>query len=304
MRLDNIDLNLFVVFDAIYRERNITRVAGTLSLTQPAVSNALKRLRSSFNDPLFVRMPGGVAPTPVADAMAADVRRALELLGDSVGAGARFDPLSADKTFHLAISDLAETLLLPRLRRATEKLAPGISLTSYYSDRDAATAQLRAGQLDLLLDAPVVRARELVQQPLGESRYVLAMRKGHPLGRRRTLNLEDYLSGEHLHVSSRPRGRGQVDMALYRLGHQRHIAMRVQNYLVAARVAAETDLLWTVPFSLAQTLSLTLRELPFAPEPLGWSLFWPRAADDDPANAWLRSLVRQEVAQIRLDGAV
>lgn len=291
MRLDRIDLNLFVVFDALYRERNVTRVAARLNLTQPAVSNALARLRQTFDDTLFVRSPEGMTPTPVAENVAADIRKALDLMRNSVGVNASFEPAHSEKVFRLGMNDLAESLLLPGLHQTVRQEAPWIGINSYYVARESATEELKSGKIDLLLDAPVVNTRELHQQALTAFPYVIAVRREHPLAHTR-LSLDTYLDAEHLHVSSRRRGRGHVDIALNRLGKQRRIAMRVQNYLVAAKIAQETDLLWTVPRVLAETLPLKVIPTPFEVEPLAWNLYWPRSAQDDPANRWLRGIIR------------
>jgi DNA-binding transcriptional LysR family regulator len=298
MRLDKIDLNLFVVFEALYRERNVTRVAAQLNLTQPAVSNKLARLRETFDDTLFVRSPEGMTPTPVADNIIGDVRKALDLMRRSVGSNTRFDPARSEKTFRLGMNDLAEFLLLPRLHEMIHREAPNIAITSYYVARETATEDLKAGQIDLLLDAPAVNARELFQKQLMAFPYVVTMRTGHPLARGK-LSLERYLAAEHLHVSSRRKGRGHVDIALNKVGKQRHIAMRVQNYLVAAKIVQETGLVWTVPRVLADALSMKPRELPFDVEPLAWNLYWPRGAEDDPANRWMRQHLAATVDQLK-----
>lgn len=297
MRLDQVDLNLFVLFDALYRERNVTRVALQLNLTQPAVSNALGRLRQSFDDPLFVRTPGGMQPTPVADSIVADVRDALALLRRSVGVTARFDPGASDKTFRLGMNDLAESLLLPSLQQTLAEMAPGVAVASYYVGRADAAEELKAGRSDLLLDAPVFNARELQQRPLASFPYVVAMRRGHPLARRK-LTETTYLAAEHLHVSSRRQGRGQVDIALHGLGRRRRVAMRVQNYLVAARIAQQTDLLWTVPGVLLPLVDLASRPLPFEVAPLQWHLFWHGNADSDPANIWMRERLEEQIERL------
>lgn len=300
MRLDKVDLNLFVVFDALYRERSVTKVAQLLSLTQPAVSNALGRLRQTFDDQLFVKTREGMSPTPVAESVVADVREALGLLGRSVGVNARFEPARSERVFRLGMNDLAESLLLPRLHEAVRQVAPGVGITSYYVEREAATADLKAGSIDLLLDAPAVNARELGVLPLGELPYVIAMRDGHEFVGE-SVSMERYLSAEHLHVSSRRKGRGHVDMALHGQGLRRNIAMRVQNYLVAAQITAGTELLWTVPGVLAESLPLVVSELPLEVEPLRWNLYWHKNAESDPANVWMRSMV-ESVAQAVLQG--
>ena len=297
MRLERIDLNLFVVFDAIYRERSVTKVAVLLNLTQPAVSNALSRLRQTLDDPLFVRTPDGMAPTPVADNVVGDVRDALALLGRSVGVNVRFDPLSSEKVFHVGMNDLAESLLLPRIQDLVKEQAPNVSITSYYIERETATGDLKAGLIDLLLDTPMVKAKAMSVQHLAKLPYVLAMRPEHPLAGKE-ISVDDYLAAEHLHVSSRRKGRGQMDVALHTLGYQRRVKMRVQNYLVAARIAEESDLLWTVPKVLADTLPLHSTELPFPVEPLVWNLYWHKNAENDPANQWLRGMFEGVVSQV------
>jgi DNA-binding transcriptional LysR family regulator len=297
MRLDKLDLNLFVLFDALYRERSVTRVAAALNLTQPAVSNALSRLRQAVDDPLFQRTPEGMAPTPVAESIVGDVREALALLRRAVGVTAHFDPATSVKTFRLGMNDLAESLLLPRLRGRVSEQAPKVSIASYYIDRDSAADELKAGRSDLLLDAPVFNARGLEQRHLAAFPYVVAMRPGHPLARRR-LTERAYLAAEHLHVSSRRRGRGQVDIALRNRGQRRQVMMRVQNYLVAARITQQTDLLWTVPAVLLPLLDLAWRPLPFAVDPLVWHLFWDSNIDADPANRWMRECLQRLVTEV------
>jgi len=287
MRLNKIDLNLFVIFDAIYRERNVTRAASQLSLTQPAVSNALSRLRQSFDDPLFVRTPNGMAPTPAADGAIGDIRKALELMRKTVDVQPRFDPSKSQTVFHLGMNDLAEALLLPSLHDSIRLDSQNVSITSYYVAREKAAEELKAGKIDLLLDAPVNNARGLNVQPLKELPYAVAMRSGHPLAKK-NISLDDYLAAEHLHVSSRRKGRGHVDIALNRVGKRRQIAVRIQNYLVAAKIAQETDLLWTTPKVLAKAYHLHSMSLPFDVDPLVWNLYWARSTEEDPANRWLR----------------
>ncbi len=296
MRLDKIDLNLFVIFDAIYRERNVTRVARLLNVSQPAVSNALSRLRDTFDDPLFVRSSDGMLPTPVADSVIDDVRMAMSLLRQSVDLNARFDPATSDRILRVGMNDLAESLILPGLHQRVRAAAPGVALTSYYVARDDAAEELKDGLLDILLDIEIPTSKELHSMPLSEFPYVLAMRHGHPLASA-PVCLDTYLEAEHLNVSSRREGLGHVDFALRRKGLSRSIAMRVQSYLVAARIVSETDLLWAVPGVLARQLDLHVVELPLEVASLEWHLYWSRSARDDPANIWLRGLISELVAE-------
>lgn len=298
MRLEKVDLNLFIVFDAIYRERSVTKVSQLLNLTQPAVSNALSRLRQTFNDQLFTRSPNGMMPTAVADNVIGDVRTALELLGGSIGTNARFDPAITQKTFKLGMNDLSEYLLLPTLMQQLSKQAPNAFITSYYLDRKKATDDLKSGALDLMVDAASYHVDTLCQQSLGKLEYVVAMWSNHPLANLgRAMTLEQYLSSAHLHVSSRRDGKGQMDIALQALGHVRNITMRVQNYQVAASVIEQNDLLMTVPAIFAQTKQLHCCALPFEVEPLPLNLYWHKSAAQDPANMWMRHCVEEIISQ-------
>lgn len=289
MRLDRVDLNLFVVFDVLYQERSVTQAAQALHVTQPAVSNALSRLRSTFNDKLFVRSPSGMLPTPVADSAIMDVRKALKLLGNSVAMGAVFEPAEAERKFHLSMSDLLQTLLLPTVLQELTKSAPGIDLICYPLEREKSAEELKSGRTDLVFDAPLFNARDFRQAPLLDLEYVVAMRPTHPLAQPK-LSLDDYLSARHIHVSSRRRGRGQADIALHSQAHKRQVVLRVQDYLVAQALTAENDVLWTVPKALVANSNLHLCAPPLRIEPLKLNLFWSKQANDDPANRWLRNL--------------
>lgn len=292
MRLEKIDLNLFVVLDAVYRERNVTRVAQRLHLTQPAVSNALGRLRQTFDDPLFVRTPEGMQPTPLADSIIADVRKALGLLRDSVVDNAHFDPSASTKRYRLGMNELAQMLVLPQLQARVSREAPLAGLQCYYVDRATALEELKSGGLDLVLEVPQAGARELSHRPLGELPYVVAMRPGHPLAAG-PLSMDDYLGARHLLVSGRRRGRGHPDVALQALGLQRDISVRVQGYTVGAAITAADDLLWTVPAAMALHTQLHRCALPFECQPLRFNLYWPREAEQDPASRWIRERVAE-----------
>lgn len=294
MRLNQIDLNLFVVFEALYRERSVTRVAARLSLSQPAVSNALNRMRQTFDDPLFVRTPAGMAPTPVAESMIADIQGALSMLSRSVDATVHFDPSAADREYRLSFMSLAETLVLPGLLNRIGQLAPAIGLSNFYTDREAAVEDLKSGNTDILLDAPLLSNREIQSQRMARFRHVLAVRPGHPLVGSE-VDLDIYLRCKHVHVSGRRKGRGLVDIALHKMGIQRDIVMRLQSFAVAEQVVKRSDVLWSVPEAMVKDSQLAVLELPFEVEPLQWNLFWHRSAENDPANQWLREQIAAEI---------
>jgi len=290
MRSGNIDLNLFVVLDAIYTERNLTRAADVLCLTQPSVSNALSRLRKSFNDELFVRTPQGMMPTPFTENVIGRVRDALQLLDSSVQESDSFDPLHSERAFRLSMNDVTESAVLPDLLQQLGRQAPGISVESYFTRRRELSLALSSGQLAMAIDIPEAADKNVCHVPLFRERYVCAVRPGHPVAGS-ALTLDRYLALEHLHVSSRRMGRGVVDVELNRLGCRRSIKLRLQHYLVAPDVIRQTDLVMTVPSHWARRTGLEILELPLALPVQESHLLWHKSADGDQAHHWLRERI-------------
>ena len=290
MNLNNIDLNLFLVFNAIYNERNLTKAANILCITQPAVSNALKRFRSIVNDPLFIRTPTGMAPTPVAESMITPVQQAIQLLDLSVTSNQVFDPKTADKNFVFNMNDMVEIMLLPSLMSILSDRAPKASLETIQIDRANIEKELTSGELDFAIDVPHVASPQLKQRVLIKDRYVCVARKDHPLIGS-SITLEQYLSMGHIHISSRRRGRGFVDIALQKLGISRNIQMRAQHHWALPNLLANTNLLSIMPATMAKSSTLKVVELPFAIEPVEWRLYWHKSADSDPRNIWMRDMI-------------
>jgi len=290
MRLPAVDLNLFVVFDAIYDERNLTRAARVLFVTQPAVSNALKRLRQVFGDPLFVRTPHGVTPTPVADSISNSVKEALNLLNLSLTEGQVFNPGTSEKSFRFSVHDYGEAMLIPRLMEQLADIAPGISIECYPVERGDLENELASGSIDFALDVPLFSTPQLCRQQLSTERYVCMVRPGHPVTGA-SLTLDRYLNLEHIHVSSRRHGVGHVDMALEMLGRKRNIKLRMKNYMAGPLVVASTDLALTLPSILASMYEMELFEMPFNVETLNQYLYWHKSADQDQASIWMRNLL-------------
>ena len=290
MRLNKVDLNLFVVFDVIYTERNLTRAADVLCLTQPTVSNALARLRRTFDDELFVRTRQGMTPTPVAENIVGRVREALQLLDSSVVEGDVFDPATSDRVFRISMNDIVESLLLPELMDDLGKLAPIMRVQSYYTPRRELPLALSSGQLELAIDVVGRANPQLCHVPLFRERHVCLVRPDHPqIGDK--LSLEQYLALEHVHVSSRRQGMGLVDLELNKMGYQRHIRLRLQHYRVAADIVHRSNLALTVPSHWAQTTDLKSLALPFVMPAQDSHLLWHKSADGDRANRWLRQRI-------------
>lgn len=292
MRLDRVDLNLLVVLNAIYTEKNLTKAAKILCLSQPAVSNALTRLRKTLNDELFIRTPTGMTPTPLSNNIIVRVREALNLMNEVLSDNEKFIPELSTKTFRFSMSDFAQSLILPELMSQFQLLAPGMSIESYYLSRKEQRSAMEAGQLDLAIDVPLLQDNKLLHNPLLCDSYVCVMNTRHP-ARKEQLTLKKYLTLQHVHVSSRPQGRGQVDLALHKLSKARQIKLRVANYLIAQQVIKDSLLVATVPISLAKHLNLPYLPMPFDIPPLELHLCWHKNAQRDPANIWLRQLVSQ-----------
>lgn len=281
------DLNLFLVFDTIYTERNLTQAAKTLAITQPAVSNALARLRKLFNDELFVRTARGMQPTPVAESIAQNISDALGLFRASILEREAFDPALTERTFQFSMTDLTEAVVLPKLIPFFEETAPNVTLQSYYVKRQELLRNLSRGELDFAVDVPVVEDPQLCHESLFSDDYVCVLRHGHP-ALAKELTLENFLGLQHIHVSSRRKGLGQVDLALLRSDKERRIKLRVQHYRVAAAIVNTTDLALSLPRYLATKFDLAVRPLPFHVPQLDFHLYWHKQSDSDSSHRWLR----------------
>ncbi len=291
MNLNKVDLNLFIVFDAIYTEANLTRAGQIVGITQPAVSNALARLRETFNDPLFVRTAQGMVPTPMAQNIIGPVRNALQQLRISVQESRTFTPAQANKTYRISMTDLTEAVVLPPLFQRLRRLAPNVTIESMLSRRRDTTKELAAGRLDFAVDAPLNTDPQVRHVKLMEDRYVCAMRKGHPLSKDK-ISLDEYLSLTHIHISSRRSGLGYIDLSLGKMGLQRRVALRSQHYLMASTVMLNTDLAMTVPERFARRNELHYVQLPVNDVPaLETHLYWHESTDQDPANRWMREQI-------------
>ncbi len=290
MNLSRIDLNLFVVFDAIYTHHSLTKAAGVLHVTQPAVSNALARLRNTLDDPLFVRSPQGMSPTPLARQLITPVRDALRGLDQCVQARQQFNASQARQTFRVHATEQAEIFLLPRLLERLQHSAPGIDLEVEFMRRREIPLALASGELQLAIDAPLLNSGELVYRPLRRDHYVCAMREDHPL-REQDFDLEAFLNARHIHISSRSRGSGHVDLALRSIGRQRRIALRLQHYSSLPALLAQSDYIAAIPNTLARQWPWVIRALPFDCPSLELQLFWHKSADHEPSISWLREQI-------------
>ncbi len=299
MNLKETDLNLFIAFDVIYTEKNLTKAGQVLGITQPAVSNALSRLRELFGDDLFIRTSKGMIPTPVANQIIKDVRSALSLIQNTISETEKFDPSIAEMTFKISIGDSSEYRLLPLLIKELAEIAPKIKVETYLTPRKDAPRELASGTIDFSIDPPVHSDPHLRHEKIYEEDYVMIVRKDHPILNLKEITVEDYLKLSHIHISNRKTGLGHVDMALYRLGLSRDISLRAQHFLVAPYIVEQSDLAITTTKGFAVDRDLAWRELPFEIEPLILHLYWHEAKDSDPSTKWMKDLMLKTYGKLQ-----
>jgi DNA-binding transcriptional LysR family regulator len=298
--VQDIDLNLLRVFDAVLRERGVTRAAARLGLTQPAVSNALARLRALFGDALFVRTPAGMDATPFARGVAEPVRQALALLESALAHGPGFEPATSTRAFRFYMSDLGQVEFLPPLVERVQGVAPGVRLEAVASDLEHISDALGAGALDLAVGflpalGPPVQRHALFRDP-----YVCLMRADHP-GIEKKLTKKKFLEASHVLVTYRGGGHRVIEEALERAGVARRIALRVPHFTVVPMVLERTDLILTLPARVARVYERrgNFRSLP-PPVPIPQAevaVYWHERFEADPGNRWLREQIVELFAE-------
>ena len=291
MNLNDTDLNLFIAFDVIYKEKNLTKAGEVLGITQPAVSNALSRLRALFDDELFVRTSKGMVPTAVAQNISEDIKEGLNLFRNTISDSSTFTPKTARTTFKISMGDTSSYRLLPKLFKSLGKKAPEIDFISYLTPRRDTPRELAAGNIDFSIDPPIHTESALKHSKLFEDKYVVMVRKDHPIASKRKITLDDYLSLSHILISERRTGMGHVDISLFKLGLTRRIALRAQHLLLAPHILETTDLALTSTKSFAKSNNLKTFELPFQVDPLVLHLYWHETKENDSGNKWIRELI-------------
>lgn len=290
-----VDLNLFVVFEAIYCEGNITKAASALNLSQPAVSHALGKLRTQFDDPLFIRQGNEMRPTAVAKNVIADVREALHQLQVCLVQSHQFEPSTSRKNFRLSLHGSSEPFYLPRLMKKLAKESPLINLISHRRvNRSELENKLASGDIDIAIDALIPVSENIFHTQIEQDEMVVVARSDHP-AQIETLDLEQYLALEHVLVSTRSSGPGLEDFELGRFGLQRKIKLRCQQSFSACRVISKTDMLLTLPKSAAlaykELFNISIFPLPVELPQIDVHLYWHVNVDKDPANKWLRNKI-------------
>ena len=293
MHINDIDLNLLRVFDAVYRARSVSRAAELLGLTQPATSQGLTRLRLLVKDALFVRAPGGVAPTPRAERLALAVQSALATVEQALNEAAQFNPAQSAKVFRIHMSDIGEARFLPDLMVALRRLAPGVRIeTSPLASSDIAQA-LDSGRIDFAFGfLPTVKDTQRVQ--LLKDRYIVLLRDGHPFIKRRRSGqalLGDLRQLEFVAV----RTHSDTLRILQLLQLEDRLRLGTEHFMVLPAIVKATDLAVVMPRNIAKLFAAAggyaIIEPPFPLRDFTVSLHWSRRFEADPGNQWLRQTI-------------
>jgi DNA-binding transcriptional LysR family regulator len=289
--LQTLDLNLLRVFDAVARERHVTRAAEKLNLSQPAVSNALARLRTALNDELFLRRPGGVEPTALAATLAGPVAEVLDRLRLTLAVHAPFDPATTDRVFSVACSEYAESVLVPSLLELMAREAPRALLTVRHADRTNALELLEACHAELavaVLPEPPALYTRVRMLPEG---FLTLVRRGHPLAEG-PMTLERFAAFPHLLHSANGSRDGALDGPMTEAGHPRRLGAVVAHLGAVPEILKRTDMVMTLSGRLAQRLAetsdLVLRPCPVEIRHTRLSMVFHRRFEGDAGHAWLR----------------
>jgi DNA-binding transcriptional LysR family regulator len=294
-QLADLDLNLLRVFAQLHEQRRVSRVAETLGLSQPAVSNALARLRKALGDPLFVATPAGMAPTPLAEELAGPVAQALATLHAALSRPQGFEPTLSQRVFTVGMTDIGEIYFLPALMGALAERAPNLALSTVRNTSVNLKEAMEGGQVDLAIGLLPQLSSGFHRRTLFTQRYVCMMRADHPLAQGGAFGLEQFSAANHLGVVTPGNGHGRVDELLARSGIQRRVRLTVPHFVAIGHILASTDLIATVPERLAQRLA-SVYGLVALPHPadlpeVSIAVYWHAKLHGDAGNLWLRQLV-------------
>jgi DNA-binding transcriptional LysR family regulator len=294
MELKDVDLNLMLVFHELMMEKRVSAVAVKLGLSQPAVSNALKRLRTLLGDELFQRTSKGMEPTPYANQLAEPIAYALSAIHSSLNEKYSFDPQTSERTFTLGVTDIGEIYFLPRLMDLLAKVAPHVTVSSVRNTSVNLRDEMEAGNVDLAIGLlPQLKAgffqRRLFHQP-----YVCMFRAGHALDGA-ALTVEQFCAADHVVVVAAGTGHADMDATIEKKGIKRRVKLTVPHFVAVGHILATTDLISSVPerFARACVAPFNLRYLPHpvVQAPIDINLFWHAKYHRDPGNQWLRGVI-------------
>ena len=291
--MKTIDTRLLQVFNEIYAKKSVSNAALALGLPQPAVSIALAKLREHFGNPLFVRTSNGMTPTPLGAELIEPVRTALNAVSAVVDFSTHFDPSTSKRVFKIAMTDISQLILLPKLWERLRLTAPGVGIDVFPLSSD--TPQLlESGAVDLALGYVPELEAGFYQQRLFSQHFVCMVSQSHPRIQGK-LKLKQYLQEDHAAIVSSGAAPKIIDETLHAMGKERRIALRIPHFLGASFVVELTDLLITIPQRLAEVLqgrgAYVIYPVPFAIPTYEVKQHWHERYHHDAASRWLRGVI-------------
>lgn len=287
------DLNLLPIAFALYDELSVSRAARLLGMSQPAVSMALRRMRETFDDPLFIRVPTGIAPTPRAHAIVRLARPLVQRLQENLLKGASFDPATSSRTITVALSDVGEMALLPRVLSQLRASAPNCAVRSVSVTGAQLAHDLEKGDIDVAIGYfPALALNNFRHRRVSTHRFACLMRADHPK-RAPQLSAGDYVSAEHVVIRADGRSQEVLERYLERRKIRRKVVVWTSNFLGVPMIVAGSDLIATMPYAVARDLAamsprVAVALLPFDVTGFDLQLHWHRRFDNEPRNKWLR----------------
>ncbi|NPT60372.1 LysR family transcriptional regulator [Paraburkholderia elongata] len=301
-----LDLNLLRVLVAVYETRNITSAATLLSVSQPAASAALARLRDAFNDPLFVRTPGGMEPTPRTLSIIEKVKEVLTSIDQDILSSQTFEPLHATDEFVLCMTAIAEYVFLPHLVSVTNQRAPLIRMRSLSLAPQDLQESLLNGKVNLAIGFyPDLVSADIYQQRLFSHRLVCLVRQGHAIAGDR-MTLDAFVNAGHVDVRDGSRTSEMFEESLSNKKIQRNIVLTTSHYMSIPRILAESDLIAVAPLIVArifaQQFGLRVMSLPLELPDYDLKQYWHRKYHHEPKLVWLRTLIQSEFSDAYVAG--
>jgi DNA-binding transcriptional LysR family regulator len=296
LNLRRIDLNLLIAFDALVHHKHISRAADQIGLSQPAMSNTLRRLREVFEDELLVRTPQGMQLTPRALELAGPISLILRQIERILEPDRSFDPQHAQRVFRVRMSDVLATLVLPRIDRDLHLSNSGISLDVVHLSPEATVDMLERDELDLAVSFALSHDTTIYSEPLVPDRMICAMCRTHPLAGG-PISTEQFLAYRHVKVSISPTDMRFVDGILIEHRQNRDVAVNLPHWLVVPHVLRGSSFLSVMPERLALVIGhdLVFKELPFSTQPFEWRIYWHRRHDTNPVIKWLRGILHEGI---------
>lgn len=291
-----IDLNLLVAFEALWKQRSVTKAAEQLQIGQPAMSASLNRLRVLLDDELFVRLGRTMQPTLKAQTVAPGILAALQQVRQTLTNRQTFDPASSDRTFAIGSSDYTSFVLVPSLLALNQQVAPSINFQMIGFEKDSVGDLLEQGAIDLALGVFPNPPRQTRSEPILSERFVGVARRKHPGLKRGRMDLRTFVAYSHALTTLRRDSKGEIDKVLSTQNLERRIALTTPHMLILPFAITTSDVVAALPYRiahrLASTCDLTIFELPVPTTPWMISMLWSALSDQDAANCWLRHRIK------------